>query len=84
MKTAMQELKEWVIKNKEHQQGSESGEQSVCDFEYCDFYELVLQIEALIVNERQQILDSNDRGYQVGTRNIEETANDYYEETYKK
>ena len=38
----------------------------------------------LIEQERKQICDSNDRGFNVGRKNIAETANDYYEETYKK
>jgi hypothetical protein len=45
--------------------------------------DLICEAMILKKEERKQICDSNDRGYHVGTRNIEETANDYYEETYK-
>jgi len=32
--------------------------------------------------EKKQILNANDRGYKVGRKNIAETANDYYEDTF--
>lgn len=79
MKTAFQQLKEWVIKNKEHQQGSESGEQAVCDFEYCDFDELIIKIDLLILKEKQQIEDS----FFVGQHGRHIEFNNYYEHTYK-
>ena len=40
------------------------------------------KLDELIKKERQQICDANNRGFKVGRKNIAETANDYYEETY--
>ena len=84
MKTAMQELKEWVIKNKEHQQGSESGEQSVCYFEYCDFEELIFKIDTIAEQEKEQIKDAYFDGYEEGCEYNVQTADDYYNKTYNK
>jgi len=33
--------------------------------------------------EKQQIIDANNRGYKVGRKDIQESAQDYYNETYK-
>ncbi len=79
MKTVMQELNEWIIKNKEHQQGSESGEQSVCDFEYCDFQELIIKIKTLILKEKTQFQDSFFEGQDGRYTEFD----NYYKETYK-
>ena len=89
MKTAFQELKEWVIKNREHQQGSESGEQAVCDFEYCDFEELIMKIDTLMVKEMFQIEDAFNEGMMNNIDYFDPSGNGlfeyqrYYKETYK-
>lgn len=35
-----------------------------------------------IEKEKQQILTANNRGYKVGRKDMAETANDYYEDTF--
>jgi hypothetical protein len=70
MKTAMQELIDYATEK--YGSNSDIANDLICEA-------MILKKE-----ERKQICDSNDRGYLVGTRNIAETANDYYEETYKK
>jgi hypothetical protein len=69
MTTAMQKLINYA--NEKYGSSSDIANDLICEA-------MILKKE-----ERKQICDSNDRGYKVGTRNIEETANDYYEETYK-
>lgn len=36
----------------------------------------------LLEKEKQQLLNFNDRGFKVGRKDIAETANDYYNETF--
>jgi len=40
------------------------------------------EIEQSKEMHEQQIIDANNRGYRVGRKNIQETAQDYYNETY--
>ena len=70
MKTAMQELIEYTENLK-----------STYDFSFDKFF---TKANELLEKEKQQILTSNNRGYKIGRRNLSETANDYYCETFKK
>jgi len=70
MKTAMQELYAEIEKIKKT-----TDTVSITDIQRMigNYY---------IEKEKEQILTSNNRGYKVGRKNLLETANDYYSETF--
>lgn len=69
MKTAMQKLIDFL-----------EPEIKMHDFLQLPAYEMA---KTLLEEERQQIIDANNAGWRANRRNLDQNANDYYNETFK-